>query len=382
MAQSRNGAEILKTAIVRKLLDDFQHNRVPGIDSTPLIIQSRPQPFTPEPYIYIYEVTSSEVDITKDSSSRQYNIRAQVVTKSDINRSAERVRDAMVDEITRSIDEQTSGYIDITADGYNVYIQNVGEVTKFVDDTTRGATYFIANVEMFFTADFIGAPVVNQPNQANVFTFNGFLRPIRNNSIEMFDSGAIVPATTYPGNNNGWDFVSTSASVTSGAQGRINAGSYTVQSNDDPLGLDIVINYEFSTDTSQTTSLNQTTNFPRRIDVRHGVINPGAGQQPTFTDDSNTTSGIRNLGSFDNGTDRLFNAFTNPIGQTVTFRRRVDDFMYIVTGANAPEINVIRENVFNQDIRDQFRLVSVGAYRVYFSNTAANVDGDITVTLL
>ena len=288
----------------------------------------------------------------------------------------------MVDEITRSIDTQTSGYLDVTSEGYNVYIQNVEDVTKFVDDTTRGATYFIANVEMFFTANFIGAPVVNQPNQANVFTFNGFQRPVRNNSLEMFDSGAITPASTYPSNNNGWDFVSTSFSIISGGQGRINSGIYTIGQNDNTLGLDVIINYEFSSDTTQTTSLNQTSNFPRRIDARHGVINPGVGNTPNFTDDGSTTSGLRNFGQFDNGNDRIINNFTNPIGQTITFRRMVNDFMYIVTGTDAPVINTIRENVFNQDIRDQFTVSTVGPYRVYVSDRAANVDGDITVTLL
>lgn len=56
--------------------------------------------------------------------------------------------------------------------------------------------------------------------------------------------------------------------------------------------------------------------------------------------------------------------------------------MYIVTAANANQINTIRENVFNQDIRSQFTVTTVGEYRVYFSSSAANVDGDITVTLL
>ena len=263
MATSRNGADVLKTAIVRLLRQDFLETRVPGITDLPLFIQDRPQPFTPEPYVYIYLVDSEEVDKTQTSSSRDYRIRAQVVTKSAHNRSAETERDAIVDEITRVIDTPGAPYINLRNEGYNVYIQNVGNVEKFVDDSTRGSTYFIANMELQFVADFVGTPESEFPVQDPIFTYAGFTFPPINEQIELGDVGTITGATTYPSNNNGWDFVSVTYSLASDSQGSILGNVVTVDGTDDPIVIITTLNYEFSTDTSITTTVVHTTNFER-----------------------------------------------------------------------------------------------------------------------
>ena len=258
MALVRNGASFIKTALVRALRTGFTHTRVPGLTANPLIIQDRPLNSIDEPYIYIYTEEVTETNKTKDRSSNNYFIIAQVVVRVLQNEDGSRTRDAIVDEITNLIDTNTDGYIGLVNDGFNVYEQNIENVILLDKYEERGGTYFQANVTIQIEADFIDLPQDRDPVQQAVFTFNGFTFPPTNNRIECFDSGRITGDTSYPSNNNGWDFRSVTYSLIGGGQGTLTGNNLDVDTNDDPLGLITETNYEFGTDNTISTSITDT----------------------------------------------------------------------------------------------------------------------------
>ena len=380
---SRNAADLLKTAIVRRLRSDFLHERVPGITEQPLFIQDRPQPFTPEPYVYIYVVNSDEVDVTTTGTARDYFLRAQVVTKSAHNSSSETVRDAIIDEITRVLDVDTRNYINLVNDGFNIYIQNVGSITKFVDDTTRGATYFIGNIELHFRADFIGLPETNLPIQQAIYTFDGFDRPVTG-TIELWDTGTITGATTYPSDNNGWDFVPPPVyQLGVGSGGTLNNNVITVGDSRATIQVIAQLSYEFDTDNDITTILTDTDSWARRRSFRYGAIR-GVDSQPTFADSASGSLGLRNLSEWQTS-HRFFTDIVNPTGEAITIPQQVGDYLYFITGSNV-NITDVRPTSFatvpSANFIDQFDVSVVGDYRVYIRNRESTVAGDFNITIV
>ena len=286
------------------------------------------------------------------------------------------VRDAIVDEILRILDTEPSDYINLETEGYNNYIQNVDLINKGTREL-KGGTFFYADMELSFTMDFIGTPVTRQPIQSPNFTFNGFFFTPTNNNIELYDSGAIVPATTYPSDNRGWDFTSTTFSLAQGARGTINGPNYVVGETDSPLGLDVAINYEFATDTSVTTTLNSSTAFNRIRSLRWGVVNTNT----AFTDDTSVTTGLRDLSQWHQGERQMMFGTVNPSGHTITFNRTIGDYMYVVIDEQFNP-TIFRENVFNENILGQFNQMTIGGYRVYIFDREANFNDTITLTIL
>jgi len=125
------GTAQLKTAIVRKLRAQFRTAAVPYIPPTwNTIIQAKPIASTPYPYISL-EIDSNdiqEVAVTATGSSYDYFVGIKTVVRSESNYDTRETRDAMVAEIQRILDVDFDEYINITSNGYNVYIQTVESV--------------------------------------------------------------------------------------------------------------------------------------------------------------------------------------------------------------------------------------------------------------
>ena len=372
---SRDGAAVLKTAIVRRLNSDFQHGRVPGITETPDVLQVRPRPLQGYPYIYVASITDTEVNKTLSGlSSREYLIHIQVVTRSRHTGTQEATREAIVDEIVRILDADTDDYLDLTNDGYNNYIQNVDTINR-VSREVGGSTFFIADMELSFVMDFIGLPQTRQPIQQALYTYAGFEFTPTGDRIEMWDSGTITGAASYSSNNNGWDFTSATYALTGGSQGSLSGNVLTVDGDDSPLGLTASLNYEFNTDTSVTTTLTDTDNWTRIRSIRYGVVP----NDSAFTDDEATGTGLRDLSQW-GGTNQTFDfGATNPNGLTFEFDRTPGDFMYIVMDSSFT-LSTIRESIFNADILNQFNTYVVGGYRVYIFNRGSSYTDTLTLT--
>ena len=351
MAQ-RIGISEIKTAVTRKLRTDFNHTTVTGLTQDPLIIQDRPINSVDEPYVYIYEEDTIEVQKTKNSSSTDYFIIAQVVVRTTQSDDANVIRDGIVDEITRIVDTDEDNYIQIDNQGYNVYIQNVDSVTAFGPYDEDGATYFQANMTLQFRADFIGVPSTRNPIQAPIYTFADFTFPPTSNRVEVSDAGTITGATTYASANQGWDYVSVMYALISGGQGSLTDNVLTVGAADSPLGLTSTINYRFSSDNTITTSLTANTNFRRIRSLRFG----------STTNTSFSAAELANLANFQ-GTNRTFRyGVENPSGQQISLEGNAGERFYIIFD-NTHTINTITD-VLGGNNRGAFTLTTVNGYSI------------------
>ena len=361
----------LKTAIVRKLRADFNHTRIPGLTELPLIIQDRPLHNTPEPYIYveIYPDAIEEVDVTKSSSSYDYFVNIQVMTKSLHNQDSKRQRDLMTSEAQRVLDVETNGYVNLTNEGFNVYVQTVESVTP-LESYERGADYFYSTILMRFTINFVGLPQTVLPVQAASYTFAGFTFAPTGSDIETYDAGTITGAATYPSNNNGWDFTTASYALTSGSEGTLNNNVLTVASDDDPLGLVATINYEFNTDTSVTTSVTDTDTFSRIKSLRYGSRSSNTVSSADLQDFSLWT-----------GTNQTFDfGNVNPINDTITLTGNAGEYLYIIHDA-AHGITGLRD-VLGTDNISNFTLTELDGYRILILNRALAFDNfSLTLTI-
>ena len=369
MSTSRDATSVLKTGIVRKILAEFNVSNVDGVNTIPTTIQVRPQPFTEAPYIYINKVRSNETDKTKTSASRDYQVSILVVTESAHNQSTEKTRDQIAAEVVRILDTTQDGYIDLLLDGFNIYTQNAETGETDTNETQAGITQFGYSIDAEFTIDFVGLPENTNPVQNPSFAFSLFSFPPQNNQIERYDSGVITPSTTYPSNNNGWNFIDASYSISPGAGGTFANGDYDVTNAADPVSLDSSLRYEFIDDTSTTTTLSATTSFERIDSIRYGAITPQTvGILPTLADDLSATYGLRLLSNWniEYGTVR-------PHNETITITGNSNQYVYIIIDHGVTLTQV--RNTIGQNVIAQFNVQTIGDYKIYLNTNPIVFDG-------
>lgn len=351
MANSRNAAGVIKTALVRRLRSDWDANNVSSLSQTPLIIQDRPLNSVDEPYIYLYEESSIEVNRAKTSTATDYFIIAQVVTRVPQNEDSSRLRDDMVSEVVRIVDVETQNKLDLQTSGYNVTLQNVDSVFDLDKYEERGGTYFQANVTIMIRADFVGLPSTRNPIQGSNYTFTDFAFTPTGNRIEFGDAGTITGATSYL-NQAPWNFVSVAYAQRAGGDGSLTNNVYTVESGDATLGLIATLNYTFAEDSSITTSITNTDNFTRIRSLRYGTIDQGTINQQMLADFTQFQ-----------GTNKTFQFGTvNPVGQRISFEGVAGDRLYIVHDAS----HTIRSltDAFGFNHLDAFTETTVNGYKV------------------
>ena len=366
---NRNGANVLKTALVRKLRSEFDHSRVPGLTEIPLIIQERPLDNTPEPYVYVKTNRTPEVDKTKSASSIDYIMDIDVCTRSQQNQDSRALRDAIVDEVTSILDTDISSYVNILEEGFNIYIQTINSTTP-LEFEEKGASYFKSVITLQVRMEFVGLPVDVGPTQAPTFSYSLFaFDPTTTGLIERYDGGVITPATTYPSNNNGYDFVDASYSISAGAVGTFVNGDYDVPIGGEPISLDSSLRYEFSTDTSITDTLTATTNFPLIDSIRYGAITPQTtGVLPVLLDDTSGTYGLRLLSNWN-----IAYGTVRPHNETITVTGNADQYIYIILDSNVTLTQV--RNTIGQNVLAQFNVQTIGAYKIYLNTNPIVFDG-------
>ena len=349
------GSDILKTAVVRKLRADFNHNRIPGLTEIPVIIQDRPLNNTPEPYIYIQLIDVTETDLRKTNSSYIYTLLLEVLTRSQQNEDSKRTRDNIVNECCNILEVQPSDYLDLTNDGFNNHYQTIGTITPNTFEE-RGATYFKTNIEVSFTMDFVGLPQTRIPVQQAIYTFSGFEFLTSGRNIELYDSGRITGASTYPSANNGWDFTSIDYALPPTSDGTLLGNNYNVGIDDNELVILANIEYEFGTDNTITTAVPDTDRFNRITSVRQGVTSGIV----AYTDNDASTTGLRLPNNWN-----VLHGTTSPIGQ-FTFTGSVGEHFYFMYDATLPVLRRF-QNVAQPTGNDinQFTVTTVGAFRIY-----------------
>ena len=242
-----NASEI-RRGVYLKVRDEFNHANVIGLSSNPPITQ-RATHRLEDPFIYIWSESQLETDIRKDGESYEYAVRVEVSTKANSNQGGQQQSDQMAAEIYRIFDVPTSEYPDITDKGYSIYIIKFAETASFVEEV-RGGTYFRKVITLLVTAEFVGFDGSSIPVQLTNYTYNNWRYTPTVFNIERYDTGTIIPVTTYPNLPSGWDFINSTFNIGTGAQGTLDNGIYTLASTDDPVALDSTLNY-----TRQTTPM-------------------------------------------------------------------------------------------------------------------------------
>ena len=352
----RSGADEIRAGIARQIRQDFDFTNVNGLVTTPTITQNHTRR-TSSPCVYIYPAGQFEVDNTKDSVTFDYAINCEVRLRYDRYRGGKRQAEQIADEITSSVRGlNRSDYPVIN--GYQIYRVVVSDIITNTDKV-QGADWIQIIVSLTVRASEVPVPAQLQPVQAAIFAYSDFDYTPTNNRIERYDSGIITPSTTYPSNNNGWNFLDASYSVAAGAVGGFTGGEYTVPNGGSPVALDSSLRYALDSDATEMTTLTGTTNWTLIDSIRYGAITPTAPNVlPTLTDDNAATYGLRNLDNWN-----IEYGTTNPHNETVTITGETDQYIYFIVDSDVT-LTQIRNEV-GQNAIGLFDVSTVGDYKIY-----------------
>ena len=100
-----------------------------------------------EPYIRVFSVSNNESDFNATSFISECVTRLEVVTAFDSDSGGELQSNQIVSSILNLVSTRSSGYYDLSSDGFKVITCTNGGVTYFEDDL-EDKTYFRAIVEI------------------------------------------------------------------------------------------------------------------------------------------------------------------------------------------------------------------------------------------
>ena len=356
MAIRRSGSDEVRKGLFGKINQGFDYQRVNGLTEKPPITQN-PTRQTGEPYIYIFSVSETEIDNQKENTPKEYYLYVEICTRYNSYGGGQRQVNRMMDEVTRALRDGT--YPDLTSVGYNIYNLTIGEIEEF-SFKERGSNYYKARIPVLVRAEFVELPQDVNPVQAISYTYSGFTFAPANNNIERYDSGAITPATSYPSNNNGWNFVDANYSLPQNVAGTFTGGDYNVPSGGEPLALFSSLRYEFAADNTTTTTLTATNNWNVIDSIRYGSISPVVnGVIPTFTDDAAATYGLRDLSNWN-----IEYGTVSPHNETITITGTTNQYVYIVVDSSVTLTQIINNGV---NTVSDFTTQTVGDYKIYIN---------------
>ena len=88
------------------------------------------------PYIFVYSVSSTEIDQNAGSFNAEVITRIEVVDRFDSNTGGELSVNSIISDCLNLLRTRTAGYFDLTADGFKVYgVENRG-ITYLTDNLT------------------------------------------------------------------------------------------------------------------------------------------------------------------------------------------------------------------------------------------------------
>jgi hypothetical protein len=104
------------------------------------------------PLIRIYSVNNSEVDQNQQTFNLEASVRVEIITRYDGNSGGELDCNLVVDQILNKVRTRSSGYIDLTENGWNVYaILNDG--VSYLEDDFEDYTYNRAIIDLTIRAE-------------------------------------------------------------------------------------------------------------------------------------------------------------------------------------------------------------------------------------
>ena len=127
----------IRKAIIIRLTDAIT------VDGNYVPIYNRVPNNASEPYIRVYSVTSTEVDQNIDSFMMDCSTRIEVVTSFLGDDGGELQSNQIISEILDLIRTRSSGYFDLSSDGFNVYTCT-NEGTNYLYEDTGEKTYYRA----------------------------------------------------------------------------------------------------------------------------------------------------------------------------------------------------------------------------------------------
>jgi len=99
------------------------------------------------PLVRIYSVANNEIDLNRSAFNLEGQLRLEVITRFDGNSGGELQCNQIVDSILNQIRTRSAGYIDLSAQGFNVYgITNEG--VNYLEDDFDDHTYFRAIINI------------------------------------------------------------------------------------------------------------------------------------------------------------------------------------------------------------------------------------------
>lgn len=346
------GTAQLKTAIVRRLRAQFNTAAVPYIPTDwNTIIQAKPIATTPYPYIHV-EIDDNniqEVAVTATGSSYDYFVGINAVTRSEVNADFRQTRDAMIAEIQRILDVDYDEYLNLSNEGFNVYIQTAESVS--LDELNEmGTDFYTGEVILKVRMESVGSRT--SPEIDVNYTYAGFETTPQNGQYELHDSGTITLPTTYPA-SNGWIFSEVEYSLTSDSDGTLSNNVVTVASGDENIGVSVVVTFTQAHDSSV-----ETTVFSR---VEINAIKPP--RIATFTDSSLTTAQITDLSLWSTAYPTV-----NPNRVSFDITANANDFIYVLIDEDYT-LTGIKNDLGLEDI-DEYTESTQDGYKVYKLNTA------------
>lgn len=104
------------------------------------------------PLVRMYSVANNETDLNRSAFNLEAQVRLEVITRFDGNSGGELQANQIVDSILNQIRTRSAGYIDLSAQGFNVYtITNEG--VNYLQDDFDDHTYFRAIININVKAE-------------------------------------------------------------------------------------------------------------------------------------------------------------------------------------------------------------------------------------
>lgn len=131
----------IRKAIITRLTDAI------SIGGSYVPIYNRVPSDASEPYIKVFSVSNNESDLNGTSFISDCLTRLEVVTSFDSDSGGELQSNQIVSSILNLVRTRSSGYYDLSSDGFKVITCTNGGVSYFEDDL-EDKTYFRAIVEI------------------------------------------------------------------------------------------------------------------------------------------------------------------------------------------------------------------------------------------
>jgi hypothetical protein len=136
----------IRKAFLDRLTDNLS---VGGVDVSVYNVIPRNASY---PLVRMYSVANNETDLNRSAFNLEAQVRLEVITRFDGNSGGELQANQIVDSILNQIRTRSAGYIDLSAQGFNVYtITNEG--VNYLQDDFDDHTYYRAIININVKAE-------------------------------------------------------------------------------------------------------------------------------------------------------------------------------------------------------------------------------------